>query len=241
MKGAEALAFPSLYEGFGIPVLEAMRLGTPVIASNLPVIQEWFADCFEPFHNNRDSWMMAGDLARFLGDPQRRSEVQKRALARSMEFSSGRTAEETLQFLSDVADEFRPNRRRRLRTYRDMAELKRKTCRLLFHVLIDTADPDKTHRAIVSLKKLTTDPARGARVVWVCPYSANVNSPTAVQTGENESRKPSGVQKKNAAGRRDWGWIKESAAGVTDVGELVYFDETNAIADRLRAIPLYAT
>lgn len=62
IKGAEALAFPSMYEGFGIPVLESMRIGTPVIASDLAVMREWFGECYEPFRNIRD---FVGDGGRF--------------------------------------------------------------------------------------------------------------------------------------------------------------------------------
>jgi glycosyltransferase involved in cell wall biosynthesis len=40
MSGAAAFAFPSLYEGFGIPVVEALRCGTPTLASDLPVLRE---------------------------------------------------------------------------------------------------------------------------------------------------------------------------------------------------------
>ena len=67
IKAAEALVFPSMYEGFGIPVLEAMSIGTPVIASNLAVMREWFGDCYEPFRNIRDSWAMAEDYGRTYG------------------------------------------------------------------------------------------------------------------------------------------------------------------------------
>ncbi len=50
--GAEIFAFPSLYEGFGIPPLEAIHCGTPVVASNIPVHTEVFKDAvkyFDPF------------------------------------------------------------------------------------------------------------------------------------------------------------------------------------------------
>jgi glycosyltransferase involved in cell wall biosynthesis len=40
LEGALALAYPSLYEGFGFPVLEAMSLGTPVVSSDIPVLAE---------------------------------------------------------------------------------------------------------------------------------------------------------------------------------------------------------
>lgn len=44
MQHAKALLFPSFYEGFGIPPLEALALGTPVIASDIPVLREVFGD-----------------------------------------------------------------------------------------------------------------------------------------------------------------------------------------------------
>ena len=44
MQHAKALLFPSFYEGFGIPPLEALALGTPVIASDIPVLRETFGD-----------------------------------------------------------------------------------------------------------------------------------------------------------------------------------------------------
>ena len=44
IRGAKALVFPSLYEGFGLPVLEAMSLGTPVITSNTASIPEVAGD-----------------------------------------------------------------------------------------------------------------------------------------------------------------------------------------------------
>ncbi len=44
LRGAKALLFPSLEEGFGIPPLEALALGTPVIASDIPVLREIYGD-----------------------------------------------------------------------------------------------------------------------------------------------------------------------------------------------------
>lgn len=40
LQGARLLVYPSLHEGFGLPVAEALRLGTPVIASHLPALEE---------------------------------------------------------------------------------------------------------------------------------------------------------------------------------------------------------
>lgn len=47
MSRATALAFPSLAEGFGLPILEALALGTPVVASDLPEIRSWAGDAIQ--------------------------------------------------------------------------------------------------------------------------------------------------------------------------------------------------
>jgi len=47
LKGADFLLLPSFAEGFGLPVLEAMKVGTPVVASNIPVFRELFGDAVE--------------------------------------------------------------------------------------------------------------------------------------------------------------------------------------------------
>ena len=47
LKGAEFLLLPSFLEGFGLPVLEALKIGTPVVASDIPVFRELFADAIE--------------------------------------------------------------------------------------------------------------------------------------------------------------------------------------------------
>lgn len=47
LQGAEFLLLPSFLEGFGLPVLEALKVGTPVVASNIPVFRELFADAVE--------------------------------------------------------------------------------------------------------------------------------------------------------------------------------------------------
>jgi len=47
LKGAEFLLLPSFLEGFGLPVLEALKVGTPVVASDIPVFRELFEDAIE--------------------------------------------------------------------------------------------------------------------------------------------------------------------------------------------------
>jgi glycosyltransferase involved in cell wall biosynthesis len=68
VAGAAALAFPSWYEGFGLPALEALACGTPVVASDLPALREVLADQAELVPPG-DADALADALLRVLGDP----------------------------------------------------------------------------------------------------------------------------------------------------------------------------
>jgi glycosyltransferase involved in cell wall biosynthesis len=68
VAGATALAFPSWYEGFGLPALEALACGTPVVASDLPALREVLADQAELVPPG-DADALADALLRVLGDP----------------------------------------------------------------------------------------------------------------------------------------------------------------------------
>ena len=65
--GAALLAYPSLYEGFGLPPLEAMAAGVPVVAADLPVLRETLGDLAE-LVDPLDATAMAGALAKVLDD-----------------------------------------------------------------------------------------------------------------------------------------------------------------------------
>lgn len=92
---ATCLAFPSLAEGFGLPVLEAMRRGLPVACSNATSLPEVAGDAallFDPFSVEA----IATDVGRLLGDPALRERLARLGRARAEEFSWARTAEGTL-------------------------------------------------------------------------------------------------------------------------------------------------
>jgi glycosyltransferase involved in cell wall biosynthesis len=92
--GAQALAFPSLYEGFGLPVLEAMACGTPVVtanASSLPEIGGEAALYCDPTAVED----LTSTLRRLLGDAPLRERLRAQGLERAACFSWERTARAT--------------------------------------------------------------------------------------------------------------------------------------------------
>jgi glycosyltransferase involved in cell wall biosynthesis len=68
MAGAAALAFPSWYEGFGLPALEALACGIPVVAADLPALREVLSDQAELVPPG-DADALAATLAKVLEDP----------------------------------------------------------------------------------------------------------------------------------------------------------------------------
>ncbi|GJG89160.1 hypothetical protein tb265_43410 [Gemmatimonadetes bacterium T265] len=94
-SGALAFAFPSYYEGFGLPPLEAMQCGTPVITSNTSSLPEVVGDAglmVDP----RDTDALAQAIADVYRDPARRADLAARALARAERFTWARYAEATV-------------------------------------------------------------------------------------------------------------------------------------------------
>jgi alpha-1,3-rhamnosyl/mannosyltransferase len=92
IDSATALAFPSSYEGFGIPILEAMSRRCPVIASTATALPEVVGDAgllVDPY--DTDGWVAA--MRRLLDDPVERTALAERGYARAGEFSWQRSVE----------------------------------------------------------------------------------------------------------------------------------------------------
>ena len=100
-KFAEALVFPSTFEGFGIPVLEAMAAGLPVACSDIPPLRE-IADGAAVFFDPTSSEAIREGMKTVLGDLGVREQIVARGLAKAKHCTWQRTAEQTLAVLLDA-------------------------------------------------------------------------------------------------------------------------------------------
>jgi glycosyltransferase involved in cell wall biosynthesis len=94
-ENAVGLIFPSLYEGFGFPVVEAMGLGCPVLCSSsasLPEVAGEAALYFDPLHPAD----LADKLDRFLSDPCLQEKLRLRGFEQAAKFRWEMTARQTL-------------------------------------------------------------------------------------------------------------------------------------------------
>ena len=95
-RAADLFVFPSLYEGFGLPPLEALACGTPVITSNVSSLPEVVGDAgltVDP----TDIYILADAMGRMLQDTQLRQQMIERGLARASEFTWLRAARQLRQ------------------------------------------------------------------------------------------------------------------------------------------------
>jgi glycosyltransferase involved in cell wall biosynthesis len=100
-ESASVLAFPSLYEGFGLPLLEAMSRGVPAVigeAGALPELGLTAAIAVEP----EDSDAIAGALERLLSDAPLRQRLGDEGKRRAADFTWDKAAEQTLAVLRRI-------------------------------------------------------------------------------------------------------------------------------------------
>ncbi len=90
-NAADVFVYPSLFEGFGLPPLEAMACGTPVVTGNTSALPETVGEA-ALMVDPRDAEALAGALARLLGDAELRAELAARGIARVALFSWDDTA-----------------------------------------------------------------------------------------------------------------------------------------------------
>lgn len=95
-RGAALYCFPSLSEGFGLPGLEAMAQGTPVIASGKTCLPEVYGEAAAYFSDPLDPTIMAGEISQLLGDEAELQRLRAAGPRRVREYSWQRTAEQTL-------------------------------------------------------------------------------------------------------------------------------------------------
>ena len=101
-SSARLLAYPSLYEGFGLPPAEAMACGCPVVTSNVSSLPEVVGDAgitIDP----HDTEGLAQAMRRVLTDSKLREDMRKKGLEQAKKFSWEKAAEQTLEVYNKVA------------------------------------------------------------------------------------------------------------------------------------------
>jgi glycosyltransferase involved in cell wall biosynthesis len=101
-RGATLALVPSQYEGFGLPALEAMACGAPVLSSDATALPETVGDAAELFTPG-DPGALARSIAGLIARPERLAQLHERGLARARVFTWERTAAQTLAVYRDAA------------------------------------------------------------------------------------------------------------------------------------------
>jgi len=100
-RHATAFVFPSLYEGFGIPPLEAMTQGCPVLAADIPAVREASGDAalyFDPFRQDE----LVSAMRRIATDDALRQDLRRRGHENVTRFSWDGSADRVLSILEDL-------------------------------------------------------------------------------------------------------------------------------------------
>ena len=103
-SGADLFILPSLYEGFGLPVLEAMACGTPVVTSRVSSIPEISGDAAFLI-NPHDADAITDAIDKVLADTELRNGMIQKGLERAKQFTWEKTARETLAVYKDLASQ----------------------------------------------------------------------------------------------------------------------------------------
>ncbi len=99
-RTAELMAFPSRFEGFGLPLVEAMQLGCPVVASKAEGVVETAGDAAIFCDDDPHDW--AETLAGVLGNAELRGDLRRRGYERAARFDWSRCAAEHLALLRNL-------------------------------------------------------------------------------------------------------------------------------------------
>jgi glycosyltransferase involved in cell wall biosynthesis len=99
--GAQAVVFPSLYEGFGLPVLEAMACGTPVVTSSTSSLPEVGGNA-ALYANPRDADEILAQVRHVLSDTALAADLRTRGLAQASRFSWSQTAAQTQAIYNSI-------------------------------------------------------------------------------------------------------------------------------------------
>lgn len=100
-KNCDVFVYPSLYEGFGLPVLEAMSLGAAVVTSNISSLPEVAGDA-AVLVNPREATDISRGIWKILDEPEFADKLRKKGIERAKQFSWKNTAEKVLKVLESV-------------------------------------------------------------------------------------------------------------------------------------------
>jgi len=98
-QGAELFIWPSEYEGFGLPILEAMACGTPVLTTKMTSLKEVLGDYPIAVDNPSNVGEIKEKIMKILNDEKLKNEMIQKGLERAKSFSWQKTAQETLKSL----------------------------------------------------------------------------------------------------------------------------------------------